>query len=170
MPRFIDIGANLTDPMFQGSYRGKKVHEDDLGRVLHRSREHGVERIIVTGGSLSDAKEALELVKTRGIQEGWSKGLYITVGCHPTRCTEFTNYTQGPEAYLKALGQLLEDSREHVAAIGEFGLGECRFLRFGRKKRGKEEDPTSLLIRLSYFLEPSDYDRLHFCDKETQLK
>ena len=32
-PRFIDIGANLTDGMFQGAYHGKQYHDPDLSQV-----------------------------------------------------------------------------------------------------------------------------------------
>ncbi|CAG7720761.1 unnamed protein product, partial [Allacma fusca] len=32
--RLIDIGANLTDDMYQGMYNGSKKHEPDLDRVL----------------------------------------------------------------------------------------------------------------------------------------
>lgn len=64
MRRIIDIGANLTDGMFQGIYRSKQVHPPDLGAVLARAKSAGVERIIVTAGSLKDAQEALQLVKT----------------------------------------------------------------------------------------------------------
>ena len=49
--------------------------------------------------------------------------LYSTVGCHPTRCTEFDEHKQGPEDYLKQLSKIISENRKHVVAIGECGLG-----------------------------------------------
>ncbi|KAF9144275.1 TatD DNase [Mortierella sp. GBA39] len=131
-PRLIDIGINLTDPMFRGLYNGKQAHVDDLAQVLFRSKRAGVDRMIVTAGNLSDCKEALDLVKNHD-------GLFMTVGCHPTRCSEFESHPDGPEGYFKALKAYLDspETKGKVVAIGECGL---------------------------------DYDRLHFCPKETQQK
>lgn len=128
MRKFIDIGANLTDPVFRGSYRGKKKHEDDFDSVISRAREVGVQKIIVTSGCLSDVKESLELCKKEDF-------FYTTVGCHPTRCQEFEKY--GEECYFTDLLEIAKNNLTKVVAIGECGL---------------------------------DYDRLHFCPKETQLK
>lgn len=126
--KLIDIGANLTDPMFRGIYNSSRKHQDDFDHMLKRARENGVETIIITGGSLTESKEALNIAQK-------DDNLFSTVGCHPTRCLEFMNHKEGPVAYLEELRELASKNRSKVVAIGETGL---------------------------------DYDRLHFCDKETQ--
>lgn len=113
--KFIDIGANLTDEMYQGVYHGNKKHEADLDLVLKRAWDGGLNKMIITGTSLSDSKTALELAKT-------NKQLYCTVGCHPTRCGEFEKDGTDPDAYLESLLQLALDNRDNVVAIGECGL------------------------------------------------
>lgn len=124
--KLIDIGANLTDSMFRGIYRSSQKHQDDFLLMLERASKNGVEKMIVTGGSLQDSRMALELVSGR-------PNLYSTVGCHPTRCLEFED---DPSSYLKHLLDIARDNPDKVVAIGEIGL---------------------------------DYDRLHFCPKETQM-
>ena len=64
--KLIDIGANLTDPMFQGIYRDKKYHDSDFDLMLKRSFEQGVEKIIVTAGSLEESKQSIELTQKYG--------------------------------------------------------------------------------------------------------
>ncbi|XP_013789867.1 putative deoxyribonuclease TATDN1 [Limulus polyphemus] len=112
--KFIDIGANLTDPMFQGIYNGSKKHVEDLHEVIKRAIANGVGKIIVTGGSLEDSKASLELAKTNDV-------LYTTVGCHPTRCKEFDESGE-PESYLQQLKMLVLQNKEKVVAVGECGL------------------------------------------------
>ncbi|KAI7894914.1 uncharacterized protein EV154DRAFT_497386 [Mucor mucedo] len=123
----------MTDPMFRGLYRGKQSHADDLPLVLKRARDAGVEKIFITGTNLEDSREAIEAIESNNDAKGF---LYSTVGCHPTRCTEFEEYKDGPQAYYDELLKLATSSKV-VVAIGECGL---------------------------------DYDRLHFCPKETQQK
>lgn len=120
--------------------------------ILQRARDAGVEKIFITGTNLEDSKEAIEAIESNNdgkkrtltsvekkklnsffIAKGF---LYSTVGCHPTRCTEFEEYKDGPQAYYDELLKLATSSKV-VVAIGECGL---------------------------------DYDRLHFCPKETQQK
>ena len=48
--------------------------------------------------------------------------LYATVGCHPTRCSEFEK-SRNPEKYMADLLQLALNNRDKVVACGEFGLG-----------------------------------------------
>ena len=131
---FIDIGANLLDDMFTGNYHGsdKSYHPPDLDAVLQRSWDAGVQKIIITAGNLEEAKAALQLARTH-------ERLFTTVGVHPTRCSEFEAYPEGPEAYMRALKEVLSDGTrdKKIVAIGECGL---------------------------------DYDRLQFCDAETQRR
>ena len=42
--RMIDIGANLLDGMFSGSYNDKQYHEPDVHEVLQRSWNAGESR------------------------------------------------------------------------------------------------------------------------------
>ena len=62
-----DIGVNLTDAMYQGEYHGSKKHEPDLDAVLERAWKHGLDKMMITGGSLDDAHETLEIARSHGI-------------------------------------------------------------------------------------------------------
>ncbi|XP_050123439.1 uncharacterized protein LOC126600825 isoform X2 [Malus sylvestris] len=77
--RMIDIAVNFTDGMFRGIYNGKQCHVSDIATVLSRAWTAGVDRIIVTGGSLEESKEALTIAET-------DARLFCTVGVHRTRC------------------------------------------------------------------------------------
>lgn len=139
---FVDIGANMLDPMFRGEYRGKQKHEDDLDAVLKRATAGGVNWMMVTAGNLQESQDGINFcASNRSLA-----GLACTVGVHPTRCSEFEAATDGPDAYMQSLFDLArsaivaakdEGSLAPVVAVGEFGL---------------------------------DYDRLEFCPKETQTK
>ena len=113
----IDIGANLLDPVFRGEYRGKQQHESDLDLVLARAWEAGVERIIVTAGTLAEAREALAFARS-------DDRLFCTVGVHPTRCLAFEAEGADPATYLSELVTLAKEGKAagSCVAVGEFGL------------------------------------------------
>ncbi|KAJ3482396.1 hypothetical protein NLI96_g7017 [Meripilus lineatus] len=73
--------------------------------------------MILTGGSLHESREALELAK--------KYGFYATIGCHPTRSKQFDEFPGGPEAYLEKLDELIAahlEGKGRVVAVGECGL------------------------------------------------
>lgn len=120
-PSFFDIGANLTDPTFQGRYRGKRKHPSDFEAVLRRAWDAGVSGIMITAGTLAEARQALEVAQS-------DCRLKCTVGVHPTRAGEFddTSKAASPEAYMDALRTVIADGKGHVAAVGECGLDADR--------------------------------------------
>jgi TatD DNase family protein len=116
--------------MYRGEYNGSSRHPSDLQAVLRRAADAGVDRIIVTAGSLVESRAALALART-------SDHLFCTAGLHPTRCGEPSSHPGGPDAYFDELAAVLADGATDgkCVAVGECGL---------------------------------DYDRLRFCDAETQ--
>lgn len=99
---------------------------------------------MITGGSLEDSKEALKLAETRGngfitipvvflsvsarlttssLPSHDEDDFFCTVGCHPTRCSEFEQ--SGESQYFSGLRELAAAHRGKVVAVGECGLGVC---------------------------------------------
>ena len=94
----IDIGVNLTNHRF----------DKDLTTVLESAKQAGVKKLIVTGTSLAESKQALTLANT------YPGFIYTTAGVHPHDASTFTSDTYHA---LKALIQ-----QPQVKAIGECGL------------------------------------------------
>ncbi|XP_074264546.1 uncharacterized protein LOC141587029 [Silene latifolia] len=148
-PRMIDIAVNFTDGMFKGVYHGKQCHVPDIQAVLSRAWSAGLDRIIVTGGSLEESREALAIAETDG-------RLFCTVGVHPTRCSEFEE-SGDPEGHFQALLSLAKQGVEKgkVVAIGECGLDYDR-LQFCpadiQKKYFEKQFELAHVMKLPMFL------------------
>ncbi|KAF8847887.1 hypothetical protein BDZ45DRAFT_754431 [Acephala macrosclerotiorum] len=116
-PRYVDIGINLTDPVFVGLYHGTQRHPNDLSSVLQRAKEVGCEKLIVTGSDLRESRKAVKLAEEHpGI-------IYATIGVHPCNCLQFTT-SDNPSKLLDALRNLALEAKGagHAVAFGEIGL------------------------------------------------
>ncbi|CZT12608.1 related to deoxyribonuclease [Rhynchosporium graminicola] len=111
-PRFVDIGINLTDPVYNGIYFDKPRHEDDLSAVVQRAIDIGCEKLIVTGSDLEHSETAVKLA------EKYPNTCYATIGIHPCNAQSLT-----PETFI-SLKTLAEKSMEDniAVAFGEIGL------------------------------------------------
>ena len=98
MNSLIDIGANLTHDSF----------DVDRGAVIERAKAAGVERLIVTGTSVTESARAVELARD------YPGTLYATAGVHPHHAKNFDEHSA--EA-IRALAQ-----NDEIVAIGECGL------------------------------------------------
>ncbi len=98
----IDIGANLTHDSF----------DDDRDQVIRRAGEAGVNRMILTGSSVDDSRDAIALA------ESMPGKMYATAGVHPHHASEYS------DAVHDSLSELA--SHACVVAIGECGLDYFR--------------------------------------------
>ncbi|WWD20111.1 hypothetical protein CI109_104586 [Kwoniella shandongensis] len=146
--RFADIAVNLTDPMFQGKYHGRQRHPADLPQMLDRAKSAGVERILITGTSLKESKEALKLAQ--------EYDLHCTAGCHPTSTNEIDSYRSGAEGYLSDLSKFIaadrgEGGSKRIISIGEVGLDYDR-LHHSPKEIQLKHLPSLLLLSKTFNL------------------
>ena len=98
----IDIGVNFSNSRF----------DKDRGEVLQRAREAGVEKLILTGTSVSESEAVVELCHEFG--ESFPNMLYATAGIHPHDAKALNRESMG---ILRALA-----ANPCVVAIGEMGL------------------------------------------------
>ncbi|XP_055380064.1 deoxyribonuclease TATDN1 isoform X2 [Condylostylus longicornis] len=127
--------------MFQGFYNGSQKHPSDLIHVLERAGTYGVEKAIITVGRISEIEEAINISNK-------NDKLYITIGCHPTRCNEFES---NPEEYFLQLCSAIEKNHSKVVAIGECGLDYDR-LKFCEKEIQKKYFERQLDLAKKYSL------------------
>jgi TatD DNase family protein len=147
--RLVDIGANLLDPQYSGRYRGGgsgllKRHGGDLGAVLGRARAAGVARIILTCGSLAEARSAQQLLRSgEGGKEGIESTdfgplsaddlamLTSTVGVHPTRVLEFVSPPESEKDESGSEASNDFESQEAETRAEEYMRGLCAAIREG---------------------------------------
>ncbi|KAL0942642.1 deoxyribonuclease tatd [Colletotrichum truncatum] len=138
--RFADVAVTATAKDFSGFYRGKQYHQPDFDAVLDRALAAGVEKVMLTGMSLSDVDTNLSIAKSR--PEG---SCFVTIGIHPYHAAEPDAEPEGGEdAHFAKLAQSVRDAltptpngNTVLAAYGELGL---------------------------------DYDRLNHASKEAQVR
>lgn len=95
----VDIGVNLTNKRFK----------DDLAEVLSRSKEQGVNQIVITGTNIKESLEAIALC-----EQDLDFDLYSTAGIHPH------DADNAPKDFVEQLRQM--SIKPCVKAIGECGL------------------------------------------------
>ncbi|KAG9247574.1 deoxyribonuclease-like protein tatD [Calycina marina] len=118
-PRYVEIGINLTDSVYNGIYHGTQRHPDDLSDVVQRALDIGCSKFIVTGSDLEESKQAVELAKR------YPGFLYATIGVHPCSCNRITT-----EKYLADLKELAQTEKDagYCVAFGEIGLDYDRLM------------------------------------------
>lgn len=146
--RFADIAVNLTDPMFQGTYGGRKKHEADIKAVIERAKAKGVEKILITGTSLKESKAALEMAKEFDLQ--------CSAGVHPTSTNDIDKHPSGAKGYFKELTDFIdqdlgEEGSKRIISIGEIGLDYDR-LHYSPQETQLAHLPELLLLQKKYKL------------------
>lgn len=132
-PKYYDVGVNITDKMFTGEYHGRKHHESDILKVLAKSYRHHVTDILLTGSSLDESKNTIDIIKSLKHQTSIPltelPNLYSTVGVHPCTVLEFENEDNpNIEAtaidHLQKLEAVINEGLDLnvVKAFGEIGL------------------------------------------------
>ncbi|KAL4878564.1 hypothetical protein BJY04DRAFT_209238 [Aspergillus karnatakaensis] len=161
--RYVDIGINLSDPVFKGKYHGKQVHDDDLDDIIQRARDVGCQKFMVTGSDLEESKHAIE------IAQKYPGFCFATVGIHPCQAKHFDEFPGGPEKLLDEIRSLAVEAKNagHAVAFGEFGLDYDRLFLSAKEPQLKYFEAQLELaveIQLPLFLHSraagEDFERL----------
>ncbi len=104
--RLFDIAANLADDRYNG----------DLGFVLKRAKEYGVEKLLLGGTYLADSAKSYEIAML-------DENYYCTMGVHPCRANEPSIQHKSIAEYFAELEQLIQKCQKgKLIGIGECGL------------------------------------------------
>ncbi|KAH8685426.1 hypothetical protein BGZ60DRAFT_395161 [Tricladium varicosporioides] len=123
-PRYIDIGINLTDPVYSGLYHGTQRHPSDLHAVVDRAKDAGCGILIVTGSDLEESRKATKLA------EEFPGTIFSTIGVHPCSSQQFSAHKPNPQDMLNQLRTLALEAKnsKHCVAFGEIGLDYDRLM------------------------------------------
>lgn len=80
---------------------------DDIKSILKRAKENGVNNFIISGCSINDIKESLEIIDKYPI--------YLTIGIHPDEIKDFNENT------ISYMEELIKNNPK-IIGIGEIGL------------------------------------------------
>lgn len=141
--RYVDIAVNLTDSMFNGVYNTKQYHLNDLEHVIKRCKMFNIEKLLVTGSSLSESENVIEICKT------YPEMCYATVGVHPCCVNEINE--QNEATYLNNLSNLIQNNLKYVRAFGEIGLDYDR-LHYSSKEQQQKYFKKQLDLATSFKL------------------
>ncbi|KAF6832545.1 Deoxyribonuclease Tat-D 2 [Colletotrichum plurivorum] len=145
--RFADVAVTATAKDFAGIYRGKQYHPPDLPAVLSRARAAGVQKVMLTGMSLSDASTNLAVASSQP-----SGSCFVTIGIHPYHAAEPDIDPEGEDAHFARLAGLVCDAlgqeKSLLAAYGELGLDYDRLVH-----ASKEAQVRTFKRQLDVFVE-----------------
>ncbi|OEH78056.1 family domain-containing protein [Cyclospora cayetanensis] len=164
--RFVDIGANLCDPMYEGKYHDKQKHPPDIHLVLRRAEAAGVDKIILTSGAFEDLRTNLKIAE---LYDPECERLFMTAGIHPTRCTEFaapSSTTSGIESeFFDSFAAKVEEAGLRLSEYPEVYVQRL-FEVHQELQRDQQRQRKRRIVAVGEI--GLDYDRLHFCDAPTQ--
>jgi TatD DNase family protein len=112
----IDIGVNLSNSRF----------DQDRAEVLQRAQDAGVEKLILTGTSVSESESVVELC--RQFADRFPEMLYATAGIHPhdakalNRESISTLKTLATEPYVVAMGEMGLDFNRNFSTPAQLEL------------------------------------------------
>ena len=154
------IGINLSDPIFRGIYHDKQAHEDDMTHIIERAIAAGCRKLMVTGSDLTESEKAVQLAKDyrmsfhdsalAKVHEDvffwfWLTSRRTAGLCYATvgvhPCSAHT-FSSHPNGASALLSSLRTLAHDAKSAGHAIAFGEIGL----------------------------DYDRLHLCPKDVQLK
>lgn len=152
--KLCDIGVNILDKMFCGEYNHKYIHENDINNVIDRANSLSVQTLICTGSNIEDSKKLLHFCSnyennTGNIFNNFTYILfkvtltYNTLGLYCTAgihpCN--SNIFENVDNISTIMNDLNTLVKDGLNNHKLVAIGECGL----------------------------DYDRLEYCNKETQL-